>query len=315
MSNIGNLLYGEGTVGAIGSTIVADSGTAQGFRGTLNALGGSNINTEGTFINNVIVNLDPAITITNATFGNINIATNRISSINSNGNIILSPDGAGKIQYEDAAGSINSALYFNSALELKSAALLDGQLLVGSTGSDPVAANLIAGSNIVISNNPGSITLSSSGGGIGGALNWNRINATEYSQVSDTALEMQRNNGYIILWNTSPGAPILNLRWPSSATLTIGDIFSIAVIQGYGIPSSSSATVYINPSVNNYGVQATYQSGPIEITTNIRPIVSNGGGMPSITFVYTGNTSNISGSSRPIMQVIQTMGDWRWNVV
>lgn len=43
--------------------------------------------------------------------------------------------------------------------------LTNGQVLIGSTGADPVAATLTAGSNITITNGAGSIQISSSGGG------------------------------------------------------------------------------------------------------------------------------------------------------
>lgn len=41
----------------------------------------------------------------------------------------------------------------------------NGQLLIGSTSSAPVISSLIAGTGITITNGPGSITISSSGGG------------------------------------------------------------------------------------------------------------------------------------------------------
>lgn len=44
-------------------------------------------------------------------------------------------------------------------------ALTDGQLLIGSTGSAPVAANLISGPGVSIVNNPGGITISATGSG------------------------------------------------------------------------------------------------------------------------------------------------------
>jgi hypothetical protein len=46
---------------------------------------------------------------------------------------------------------------------LESTALLNGQLLIGSTGSAPVGANLVAGTGISITNGAGSITVSSTG--------------------------------------------------------------------------------------------------------------------------------------------------------
>lgn len=42
---------------------------------------------------------------------------------------------------------------------------LDGQLIIGSTGNRPVAATLIQGANVTITNGPGTITIASTGGG------------------------------------------------------------------------------------------------------------------------------------------------------
>lgn len=67
-------------------------------------------------------------------------------------------------------------------------ALTNGQLLIGSTGAAPVAANLVAGTNMTITNNAGSITLSSTGGGVG--FVWN--NATSATQLMDVG------NGYYV---------------------------------------------------------------------------------------------------------------------
>jgi hypothetical protein len=46
--------------------------------------------------------------------------------------------------------------------------LTNGQLIIGTTGAAPQSATLTAGSNITITNGPGSITISASGGGGGG---------------------------------------------------------------------------------------------------------------------------------------------------
>ena len=48
--------------------------------------------------------------------------------------------------------------------------LLDGQLIIGQTGDRPQSATLTAGTNITITNGPGTITINSSGGGGGGSL-------------------------------------------------------------------------------------------------------------------------------------------------
>lgn len=64
--------------------------------------------------------------------------------------------------------------------------LLNGQLLIGSSGADPVPATLTAGANITISNNSGAITIASGGGS---GFMWNN--------VTSTPITMASFNGYI----------------------------------------------------------------------------------------------------------------------
>lgn len=83
--------------------------------------------------------------------------------------------------------------------------LTNGQLLIGSTGSDPVPANLIAGTNVTITNNAGSVTISASG--LGG-FSWHVVTGTTQLMVA--------NNGYI-----ANNAGLVTLTLPS--TSNVGD--------------------------------------------------------------------------------------------
>lgn len=60
--------------------------------------------------------------------------------------------------------------------------LTNGQLLIGSTGADPVAATLSAGAGISISDGAGTITISGTGSGIG----WTEVTGTTQSMVADS---------------------------------------------------------------------------------------------------------------------------------
>ncbi len=60
-----------------------------------------------------------------------------------------------------SGANTNSMPYFDSAKELKSTQLTNGQLMIGSTGNAPVAATLTGTSNrVIVTNGSGSITLS-----------------------------------------------------------------------------------------------------------------------------------------------------------
>ncbi len=87
--------------------------------------------------------------------------------------------------------------------------LTDGQLVIGSTGVDPVSANLVSGSGISITNGPGSITISSTGGG----LSWSATGASG---------ALVNNTGIVC---TSGGA--LSFSLPVSSS--VGDVLSIAL--------------------------------------------------------------------------------------
>lgn len=68
-----------------------------------------------------------------------------------------------------ASSTVNSvAVYTGATTVTGTGPLTNGQLLVGSTGSAPVAASLTAGSNITITPGAGSITIAASGGGSSG---------------------------------------------------------------------------------------------------------------------------------------------------
>jgi hypothetical protein len=59
--------------------------------------------------------------------------------------------------------------------------LTDGQLLIGSTGANPVAATLTPGSGILITNGAGGITIASTGGS---GLTWSAVTASATASVN-----------------------------------------------------------------------------------------------------------------------------------
>jgi len=65
--------------------------------------------------------------------------------------------------------------------------LNNGEVLIGSTGEDPVPATLTAGLNITITNTAGAIEIASTGAG-----------AFDWTNVTGTSVLMEPENGYII---------------------------------------------------------------------------------------------------------------------
>lgn len=68
----------------------------------------------------------------------------------------------------------NGAAFVGSSKKLTSVALTNGQLLVGSTGADPVAATITAGTGISVTNGAGTITIANTGT----MANWGKENIT-----------------------------------------------------------------------------------------------------------------------------------------
>lgn len=83
------------------------------------------------------------------------------------------------------------------------AAMSNGQLMIGSTGADPVIANLTAGTGISITNGAGSITISSSGSDV---LTYTAVNSSPYVVLStDQFLGVDCSGGPITI--QLPNAP------------------------------------------------------------------------------------------------------------
>ena len=68
----------------------------------------------------------------------------------------------------------NGAAYVGTSKKLSSVALTDGELLIGSTGANPVAATITAGTGISVVNGAGSITITNTGA----MASWGKENIT-----------------------------------------------------------------------------------------------------------------------------------------
>ena len=69
------------------------------------------------------------------------------------------------------AGTTDGIAYFSGPTSLTStAAPTNGQILIGSAGKAPVLGTLTAGTNVTITNGPGTVTISAAGGGGGGTI-------------------------------------------------------------------------------------------------------------------------------------------------
>jgi hypothetical protein len=84
---------------------------------------------------------------------------------------ITNTGSGGTVTHTVGGLTLHAPVVGNGSADIKTlAAMTDGQLMIGSTGNDPSLATLTAGSNITITNAPGSITIAASGGGGSGTV-------------------------------------------------------------------------------------------------------------------------------------------------
>ncbi len=107
--------------------------------------------------------------------------------------------------------------------------LTDGQLLIGSSGLNPVAATLTPGTGIMIANSPGQIILSAVGGGI----SWNSI-------VSSATASS--NNGYIVNGNLTVGLPTASSLGDELKVILVSGTVSIGQAAGQSVIFGNTVT-------------------------------------------------------------------------
>lgn len=117
-----------------------------------------------------------------------------------------------------------------------SAALTNGQVMIGSTGGTPAPATLTAGAGITIGNAANSITISGGGSGY------------TWTEVTGTSQNMAVNNGYI-----ANNVALVTLTLP--ATASVGDTI---ILQGkgtglYRIAQNAGQTIHFGSSDTSTG--------------------------------------------------------------
>jgi hypothetical protein len=106
----------------------------------------------------------PSAGVTNSMLANSSITVQAGSGLSGGGTVAL---GGTVMLSSNFAGTKNGIAYFSSPTSLISTpAPTNGQILIGSTGNAPVLGTLTAGQNISITNSPGSVTISATGGNV-----------------------------------------------------------------------------------------------------------------------------------------------------
>ena len=162
------------------------------------------------------------LTSSNQMSGGLSVAKNIVASGVSGSHLYKpSPDGTGALFISTVSG----------LCELKPAALTNGQLLVGSSGVDPVAAAITGTSNqVIVTNAAGSITLSLPQSiATSSAVTFGSVQAGAVcSAQSGTSYTLQNTDLNTTIYFTNASAIVVTL--PTNIMTTIGNM--INVLQG-----------------------------------------------------------------------------------
>ncbi|MGA2978319.1 MAG: hypothetical protein ABSD76_01895 [Terriglobales bacterium] len=105
----------------------------------------------------------PAAGVTNSMLVNPSLTVQAGAGLSGGGTVAL---GGSVTLAANLSGTTDGIAYFSSPTNLLSTpAPTNGQILIGSTGNAPVLGTLTAGQNVTITNAPGSVTISATGGG------------------------------------------------------------------------------------------------------------------------------------------------------
>lgn len=155
------------------------------------------------------------------------------------------------VAYYNGSGTFSSPtltqhgiILADSSNDIKSLGVAsNGQLPIGSAGSDPTLATLTAGSGVSITNGAGSITIAATGGG----LTWN--------DVTTTSATMAINNGYL-----ANNAGLVTLTLPTTVAQ-----FSVIAVAGLGaggwtIAQNSGQLIHVGSGTTTTGATGTLSS-------------------------------------------------------
>ncbi len=197
------------------------------------------------------------------------------------------------IPYASAA----SCVILNDDQKLVSRTLLDGQILIGDSGSVPISANLIAGTNVNIVNGPGSITISSSGGG------------------SDLALQEAIS---VPIAGTFVSPPIeidisgnLDVKGGNLSVSNGSDTYSMNIISSeFHLTGPSNATIGIDGEFKvetNMSCNSTFDSSTINVNTGNLSVLNGN------ISVGSGYALNCNGGSQQVFQSPDAASAWALN--
>lgn len=133
----------------------------------------------------------------------------------------------------------------------------DGQLLIGSSGVDPVLATLTAGTGITITEGSGTITIDGTGGGI------------SWSVETGTTRTMTVNTG-----NIGNNAAGVTFTLPDTAA--VGDLVSVTGLQAsWTVAQNAGDTIHFGSSSTTTGVGGSLASTDARDVVDLVCVVAN----------------------------------------
>jgi hypothetical protein len=178
------------------------------------------------------------------------------NSINANSTGIQKYDGAGT--FSATTVTQHNAIVGGASNALTSIALTNGQLLIGSTGADPVAGTITAGTGVTIGTGAGTTTVNA----VGGGLTWTVITVNQTAAV---------NNGYIC----NKGSTLALLLPAASA---VGDMLSVTGINtatGWQITQAAGQQIFFGTQSTTSGATGTLTSTQIRDSITLVCIAAN----------------------------------------
>ncbi len=188
-----------------------------------------------------------------------------------------------QILFSSAANTITGITTANSATLYTTTAgvptftgsMTNGQVLIGSTGANPMLGTITAGTNISVTNAAGSITVNATGAA---SFAWNNVASGTQALVA--------NQGYI----TNNGASLVTYTLPTTAAQ--GTLISIAGFStgGWALAQNASQQIFFGNQSTTAGVggsiSSTNRNDQIDllcVTANLTWVVRNALG--NLTFV------------------------------